>query len=61
MPAAARSAETVFDPSEAAFERKYLTIGSFGKKNAYRRIHRNSNDVHIARNNTAKKTKRNSH
>jgi len=31
MPAAARSAETVFDPSEAAFERKYLTMGSLGK------------------------------
>lgn len=34
MPPAARSAETVLDPSEAAFARKYFTIGSFGKTNA---------------------------
>ena len=55
IPAAARSALTVFDPSEAAFERKYFTIGNLGKKNAYRKTQRNSKNVEIARNNTAKR------
>lgn len=59
MPAAARSALTVFDPSEAAFERKYFTIGSLGKKNAYSRTQSNSKNVEIPRNNTAEKKRNN--
>ena len=58
IPAAARSAFTVFDPSEAAFERKYFTIGNLGKKNAYSRTQRNSKNVEMARNNTAKKKRK---
>ena len=56
MPAAVRSDVTVFDPSEAALERQYLTTGSLGKINAYRNMQINSKNVDIARNNTAKQS-----